>query len=90
MSDDLESARAKLTDASAGALTQDEIQALLSATVPQRTHGTLMEALAEQILDLTEEYPRDKAKPVLIELLKDKVHIIIEKVWDEGAFQDIA
>lgn len=88
----LHSARAKLLDPDLGALTPDEIAALIAATAVDapKTHGALTDATIEQILDIAAEYPRDKAKHVLLELFKDRISIAIEKTWTDTDMQSIA
>ena len=49
------------------------------------------DALIDQIIDITEEFPRDKARQALTILFTEKnVRVSIEKTWDsEDAFSTI-
>lgn len=92
MANNLSSARAKLENPDLGALTPEEMTALLAATQePKRTHGDITENVVEQILDVTAEFPRDKAKSVILALFKEKnASFVIEKTWTDDDFQKIS
>ena len=84
-------------------LTPEEMTALAVASAAKNPVMTPVEraepiqsspwnaALIEQILDITEEFPRDKAKQALTLLFTDKnVRTSIEKTWDnEDAYKGI-
>lgn len=80
----LESARAKLNDQSLGSLTTEEMNALLSATEPAETRPSrLTWQLVDQILDITDEFPRDKARPILYDIIAERTTPHIDKVWSD-------
>lgn len=80
----IESARAKLSDPSLGSLTAEEMAALLSATEPANTRPSRMTwALVDQIIDITNEFPNDKARSVLYDLLTERTSIHIDKAWTD-------
>lgn len=87
----LQSARAKLNDQSLGALTPEEMTALLSATETVEARPSRMAIdLANQILDITDEFPRDKAHSILVTLLTERTSIHIDKVWGDEEMQKVA
>lgn len=86
----LQSARAKLNDQSLGALTPEEMTALLSATEPAETRSSrLTWHLVDQILDITDEFPRDKSRPILYDIITERTSIHIDKVWGDEEMQKV-
>lgn len=86
----LESARAKLADPNLGSLTPDEMNALIAATEPADTRPSRMiYALVDQIIDITNEFPNDKARPILYDLLAERTSVHIDKTWTDEDFKVI-
>lgn len=91
MSGILDSARAKLEDPSKGALTPDEMAALLYATSnPPRTHGAITDKIVEDILDACDQLPRDKAKSAILAHFKDRnAQFSIDRTWSDEDFASL-
>lgn len=85
----LESARAKLQDATLGALTPEESLALYQATInPPRTHGPLTQKVITEII--TAAQANDPNAAILAVFKTYNLIPTLDKTWDSpDAFKDI-
>lgn len=86
----LDTARAKLNDPSLGASSPDEMKALLEATTPvEKRPSRMIKDLVHQIIDITEEFPRETAMDVLYDLLAERASVHADKIWTDADFAGI-